>query len=318
MMKESLISTEDASEKIILSDTEKADLVKLGSLRWTEDKIATFFGWDRDVLHRELNTEGSEIKKLILRGELEAEFKLQSKLLADAQGGNFTAAKQFQDIVKDREFRIKKLDLFGGSEDVSQFEQVAKYIESGCPGNLSDNEQLKLQTLQMIYAFNVHHGDRKTVRFLTRPPFSLSYELAKTVMSEAVEFFNSGRQVSKASMRNHIAEAYDTLYHAILDTAKTPQEFAIAAGILDKKARVLQLDQPDVEKVAAAQYVRSFRVLTLNPEILGLPAANRDVLAAQIDALEVPLADKTRLKMEARVMDADIVKMIDNVVEEEN
>lgn len=293
-------------------------MIKLGSLRWPEDKIAAFFGWNKAVLHHEMEDSESEISKLLLRGELEAEFKLESKLLADAQSGNLSSAREFQNIVRNRDFKLSKLDLFGGSEDKELFVKIQQYIDKGCPADLSTQEQLYLDALQMIYSLVIKFGNRKTIKLLSKPPYNLTYDRAKNLLSESIEMFAAGRRTSKEAMRQHMAETYDTLYHAILDSAKAPQDYALAASILDKKAKMLQLDQPDVEMLQPTEYARTYRVLSLTTETLGLPMANRDELAAQIDALEIPDQDKRRLRMEASVVDMDIVKMLENVTQEEN
>ena len=161
-------SKQALSSTIILTEEEKDKLIKLGGLRWTLEDIATFFGWSLKSLEKEMKNPDSEVRACILKGELQVQFALEDRLRTDAVGGNLSAVKQFSDNLKDRSFKMTKLDLFGGSEDPQLFEDINKYIESGCPGRLSDNEQLKLNLLQMIYSFNLRYGDRKTIRFLTR------------------------------------------------------------------------------------------------------------------------------------------------------
>lgn len=307
-----------ADMEIVLSEENKQDLLKLGGLRWPEAKIAAFFDWPRPALHALMKDPESEISRLLLRGELEAEFKLESRLMTDAQGGNLTAAQHFREMMRTRDFKLSKTDLFGGSEDQDIFNRIQKYIADGSNGNMSTQEQLYIDGLQLIYSLNVKFGDRKTIRLLTREPYSLSYERAKDLVCEAIELFNGGRRNTKESMRYHTAECYDTLYHAIIESAKTPQDYALAAGILDKKVKLLQLNEPEAEVAQSAQYNRIFRVLSLTPEALGLPSANRDKLAAQIDALDVPDSERKRLKMEAGVIDTDITQLMQNVVQEES
>ncbi|MBQ9309892.1 MAG: hypothetical protein IJ222_03410 [Bacteroidales bacterium] len=306
-----------SEKQIILEDADREALVTLGGLRWSEDKIAAYFGWDRAALHKELSNPESEISKLILRGELRSAFKLESRLQADAEGGNLTAAKQFSDLMRDRSFKMSKLDLFGGAEDVSLFESVQKYIEAGSPGNMSAKEQLYIELLQIVYSLSVKFGDRKTLKLLAREPFSLSYAQSKEIICEAVELFNGGRQTSKEAMRHHIAQTYDTLYHAVIDNAKTTQDYALAAGILDKKVKILKLDQPDVERLPAELYHKPFIVRTMEPASLGLPAANRDRLAEQIDSLDdIPERDKRSIAMDAGIIDYDLSEKLHYASEE--
>lgn len=299
--------------RITLTDKDKDDLIRLGALRWPEEKIAAFFGWDRQALKCETDNPDSEISRLLLRGELEADFKIEVRLMSDAQAGNLTAARQFSDLMRDRTFRLSKLDIFGGAEKAELFQTVQKYLTEGKTGDLSSKEQMYLEMLQIIYSFNNKLGDRRTLRLLTQEPYKMEYNRARDMMAEAVELFNGGRRASKEAMRYHIAETYDNLYHAIKDTAKTPQELALAAQMLDRKVKILRLDEPDPEILPPEQYMKTFRVLSLTTECLGLPAVNRDEVAAQIDALEIPEPEKKRIRMEAGVVDMDIVKVLEDV-----
>lgn len=299
--------------KIVLTDENREKLVELGALRWPEEKIAAFFGWDRKALKAETEDPESEVSRLLLKGELEADFTLEAKLMSSAQSGDLSAARQFSELMRDRSFRMSKLDLFGGAEKGDLFETVQRYLDKGCTGGLSTKEQLYLEMLQIIYSFNNKLGDRRTLRLLTQEPYKMEYNRARDMMAEAVELFNGGRRATKEAMRHHAAETYDNLYHMILDTAKTPQDIALAASMLDKKVKLLQLDEPDSNILPPEQYMKTFRVLSLTTECLGLPSVNRDEVAAQIDALEIPEADKKRIRMEAGVEDMDIVKMMEDV-----
>lgn len=317
-MSETLIPTGETYERIALTDKEREELLQLGSLRWPEEKIAAFFGWDRKALRRETENPESEISKLLMRGEMEADFQIEFKLMTDAKGGNLAAARQFSELMRDRTFRMSKLDLFGGAENKSLYETIQRYFDKGCPGDLSSKEQLYLDMLQIIYSFNSKLGDRRTLRLLTQPPYKIEYQRARDLMAEAVELFNGGRRSTKEAMRYHAAETYDNLYHLILDVAKTPQDIALAASMLDKKVKLLQLNEPDPDILPPEQYLKTYRVLSLTTETLGLPPVNRDELAAQIDALEIPGSEKKRLRMEAGIEDMDIIKMLDNVIQEES
>lgn len=311
-------STNPAYSKITPSDTDLTELEKLGELRWSVDDIATFFGWDASALEGEMRDPVSEVRKAILKGELKATFEMESKLLADAKSGNQTSIKLFSEMVRERSFKLTKLDLFGGADDPSLFEAVEQLLSSGKSGRFDSDEQLYIQALQMIYSFQLRFGDRKTLQLLQKEPFALTFPKAKEMLAEAIELFNGGRRNTRQAMRYHMAESYDTLYHAILDTAKTPQDFALAAGILDKRAKLLQLDQPEPETVAPENYPRKFIVSSLAPESIGLPTVSRDALGAQIDALELPAAEADRLKREAGIKDFDIIKTLDDAIEEEN
>ncbi|MBR1960618.1 MAG: hypothetical protein IKA34_08645 [Bacteroidales bacterium] len=317
MINKSTTSTIAVSERITLTEEQKQELITLGELQWEEDKIAAFFGWDRKALHREMANPDSEISMLYLRGSLQAKFQLESRLLTDARDGNLTAAKQFSDLMRDRSFQLSKLDLFGGADSEDIIRKIVDYYNSGEASDLSGKEQLYLELLQMIYSFEIQFGRRKTIHLLTSPPYNMSHDKAANLHAEAIEMFNGGRRNTKEALKHHTANAYDTLYHAILDSASSPKDYALAASILDKKVKLLELDKPEPALPPDDQYQKVIRLSTSNPEEIGLPEANRDELAAQIDSLDsLTEAEKNFLRQDAGIVDMDIVERLQYVTQE--
>ena len=303
--------------EIGLTEKVREDLLNLGALGWAEPDIAAYFGWDETKLHAECSNPNSEISKLLNRGRLQKRAEIEVRLMKDAVGGNLTAAKQFSSIMRDRSFQISKLDIFGGPADDGAFQRIQDYIAKGCPGTLSENEQLYIDLLVMIYSLDGQYGKRKTIKFLTRTPFGFSYQRASDLYAESVEMFFADRKVSKEALRAKMADQFDTLYALTMDAAQTPKDYEIAANILAQKAKIQRLDQEDPAMLPAAQYQKRFRLLSLTPESIGLQPANRDTMAAQIDSLLEPDSVKRRLKMEAGIEDVDIIELLENVVQEE-
>lgn len=307
------------SGRIIVTEVEKVKLFELGQLRWEEKDIAALMGWPLDAFLDELQNPQSVIARTLLQGELSAQFELEKSLLADAKKGDIDSVIQFNKVMRDRSFKMSKLDLFGGSEDETVFEKIRAYYDSGCKGDMGAREQTYLEVLQMVYSFEVRFGKRKSIKILTKAPYNLSYERAADLISEAVEMFNGGRRVTKEAMRSHLADTYDALYHLMIESATTTKDYAMASSILEKKAKVLQLDKEDDVPIDKKEYIKTFRLLTIEPETVGLPKANRDELAAQIDSIDnLSEQDARRLKMDAGVIDMDIIGVLENVAQEED
>lgn len=313
MEKKSLL----VSGKIVLDENTRDQLLSFGALRWPDEDIADYFGWSRQDFKKEKENSESEISRLLRRGELQGQYNLESKLYRDARGGDADALKSFTEMMRDRSFKHTKLDLFGAAESSDIFDTIQKYYESGRPGDLGQKEQAYLDLLQIVHSFDHQYGKRKTVKILTSKPFELSYDNASELYSNAIEMFNSGRHNTKDAMRWHTADQLDTLYHSVIEMARTTKDYEIAADILSRRAKLLRLDEPEEQQLPDEQYQKTFRLLSITPESIGLPAANRDILAAQIDSLDdVPDSEKERLRMEAGVDDVDITKILNNVVQE--
>jgi hypothetical protein len=298
-----------------MNNEEKDDsldrIAYLAALGWPDNEIFISEGIDEKSVPE-------EVREAIEHGRLKKRADIEIAVARAAASGTPEAVKQFNEVVRDKSFSLSKLDLFGGPEDEGAFERIQDYIAGGSKGNLSQKEQVYIDLLTMIYSLDGQWGKRRTIKFLTSKPFSFSYEQASNMYAEAIEMFFANRKVSKEAMRAKMADQYDTLYALAMQNARTTKDFEIAAGILSSKAKVLRLDQDDPQQLPAENYSKQFRVLSLSPEVIGLPRANRDELARQIDGIVAPEAVKKRLRVDAGIDDLDIVKLMDNVAQEES
>lgn len=298
-----------------MNNEEKDDsldrIAYLAALGWPDNEIFISEGIDEKSVPE-------EVREAIEHGRLKKRADIEISVARAAASGTPEAVKQFNEVVRDKSFSLSKLDLFGGPEDEVAFERIQDYIAGGSKGNLSQKEQVYIDLLTMIYSLDGQWGKRRTIKFLTSKPFSFSYEQASNMYAESIEMFFANRKVSKEAMRAKMADQYDTLYALAMQNARTTKDFEIAAGILSSKAKVLRLDQDDPQQLPAENYSKQFRVLSLSPEVIGLPRANRDELARQIDCIVAPEAVKKRLRVDAGIDDLDIVKLMDNVAQEES
>lgn len=298
-----------------MNNEEKDDsldrIAYLAALGWPDNEIFISEGIDEKSVPE-------EVREAIEHGRLKKRADIEIAVARAATSGTPEAVKQFNEVVRDKSFSLSKLDLFGGPEDEGAFERIQDYIAGGSRGNLSQKEQVYIDLLTMIYSLDGQWGKRRTIKFLTSKPFSFSYEQASNMYAESIEMFFANRKVSKQAMRAKMADQYDTLYALAMQNARTTKDFEIAAGILSSKAKVLRLDQDDPQQLPAENYSKQFRVLSLSPEVIGLPRANRDELARQIDGIVAPEAVKKRLRVDAGIDDLDIVKFMDNVTQEES
>lgn len=298
-----------------MNNEEKDDsldrIAYLAALGWPDNEIFISEGIDEKSVPE-------EVREAIEHGRLKKRADIEIAVARAAASGTPEAVRQFNEVVRDKSFSLSKLDLFGGPEDEGAFERIQDYIAGGSRGNLSQKEQVYIDLLTMIYSLDGQWGKRRTIKFLTSKPFSFSYEQASNMYAESIEMFFANRKVSKEAMRAKMADQYDTLYALAMQNARTTKDFEIAAGILSSKAKVLRLDQDDPQQLPAENYNKQFRVLSLSPEVIGLPRANRDELARQIDGIVAPEAVKKRLRVDAGIDDLDIVKFMDNVAQEES
>jgi len=158
-----------------------------------------------------------------------------------------------------------------------------------------------------------------------RPFLLMLHKLVVEVIKEAKQqvdlvgadvVVSVGRGISKDAMRQKTADQYDALYVAALNVARTAKDFKNAAEILDMKVKVLGLDREDVQMLPKQVYARSWRVLSLDPESIGLAKADRRALKVMIDELTVtgliPESERKRLDMDTGIIDYDIVERMED------
>ena len=100
-----------------------------------------------------------------------------------------------------------------------------------------------------------------------------------------------------------------------MNSAKTSKDFKNAAEILAMKAAVLGLDKEDTQLLQRQVYRRTFRVVSLDPESIGLPRADRRELKEIIDGVlvsGVPESERRRIEMEAGIIDFEIEEILEN------
>ena len=292
-------------------------LQAFGALYWSTDDIAEWFGitdlawWQGEVTNRM-----SWISRAIRKGELQQRAKVELKILAGAQAGNEDDVATYRSMMRDKSFALSKLNLFGGAEDESLWQKIQDYIAKGSPGTLSAKEQNYLDLLNLVFSLDGQYGKRRVIQFLTKEPFGFSHAQAANLYAEAVELFHANRKISREAIKEKTADMFDTLYHAAVSAAKSAADYMMAADILAKKAKLLRLDQEEVPKLDPSVYQLRPVVVSLDPESIGLPRADRRVLADIIKKLPAPASEKDRIEVEAGIRDMDVEKYLQNESQE--
>ena len=286
------------------------DLSSLAALGWTDGEMAGFLGISERQLEAVLTevpgastgsaaaltipaADRQKIREAVTSGRLEKRAKIELAVVRGALAGDSDSIDQFNTIVRDKSFSVSKLDLFGGAEKEGAFEKIQEYIASGSKGNLSDKERIYIDLLTLIYSLDGQYGKRRTIKFLTSPPFGIPYQRAADIYSEAVELFFCNRKVSKEAMRNKMADQFDTLYVAARDAAKTSKDYEVAANILANKARA-ELTRMYNEKEIGSQEEYDERIYQLEVATLTARLATRKDAGAARAKIENDLQDKVK------------------------
>lgn len=307
----------DENGRLIINAESLRLLQGFGALYWSSDDMAAYFEiTDMTWWQAEVSNPLSPVARAIKHGELEQRAKVELGILQGALAGEEDDVATYRNMMRDKSFALSKLDIFGGTSDLSAWQKVQDYIEHGSQGKLSKKEERYIDLLNFIFNQDRAHGKRNTIKFLTSDTFGYTYTQATTLYSEALEMFYCNRNISRAALREKTADMYDTLYQAAVGAAKSTSDYMAAADILAKRVKLLKLDEAETQKLDPSVYERKPVVLSLKPEDIGLATADRTKLGELIDRMPVPESEKKRLEMEAGIVDMDIVKVLRDGVQE--
>ncbi len=304
---------------LLLNEETYTLLQNFGSLYWSSEDIATFFGiYNHIWWEKQINNPLSEISKAIHKGRLEKRAAIELNILQLSLQGDSEAIAQYNELVRDKSFSLSKLDLFGGTTDLNAWQKIQDYIINGSKGQLSTKEQKYIDILMLIHSIDSQYGKRKTIKFLTSPPFGFTYEQATNLYSESTEMFFCNKKISREALKNKTADMLENLYLAAVNSAKTAKDFEAASNILIKRAKLLKLDEQEIKKLEPEVYRKQFRHFDLDPSTIGLPNIDRRLLAQQIEALPIPDNEKVRIRQDAAIDDLDITERMYNESQEES
>lgn len=302
---------------IELTAEQLEELERMSALGYEPADMAMFFKLDKDLFCRAAEDPVSNVNYHIRRGKLMSMAREQMAILSSAETGNVQSSQQLEKIRRNRGFEISKSDIFGGFTDKKAYQKLEDFIESGGKADLSSEESIYLEALTMMHSMDRKYGRKNTITFFTKPPFNLGNSRASEMYDEAINLFYSDRKIEKKALRHRKAELLEELARMGLQMANSVKDLEVIGNLQMQAAKLQELDKPDPEKLPTELYRKQYRVFTLNPELVGIPGINRQTLADQIDGLEIPEADRLRVRQDAMI---DQINFEDNLNEltEEN
>lgn len=301
---------------VVLVKDKFEEIEKLSALAYSFNDMALYLGVEPTLFASEAQNPDTDLYMHLRRGQITSSFNEAMRILEDAEKGNITASQRLSQIRRDRGFEMSKLDVFGGFEDKQRLQKLEDYIQSGSRELLTNDEVLYLELLAQFHAIDRRFGRRNTISFFTKPPFSYSYAQTRDMFDEAQNLFYSERNVEKKALRHKKAEQLEEAARQVQINAKSAKEWEIYGNLIVQAAKLQELDKPDVQKLPKQAYISPVRIYSLNPEKVGIPAINRNDVAAQIELLEIPEIAKRSLRRDAMIEDAKIIEQLDELSQE--
>lgn len=301
-----------------LSLTEEVakELENLSALGYSLEEMAMYFDTDKVFFIQAAQNEDSKIYYYIQRGKLMAAAKEQLELLKAAETGNVTASEHLAKIRRNKSWEISKLDIFGGFEDKRLLEKLNDYVQSGSLNELKNEEAIYLEALLLFSSMGRRYGRRNTIAFFTKRPFGLKYARASEMYDEAVNLFHADRQIERKALRHKYAEQLEEAAIIVRDNAASSKDWEVYGNLLVQASRMLGLDKDDPEKPPAEQYAKPIKYYSLSPGDVGLHMIDRQDVARQVEALEIPERDKIRVLQDARVEHVNLEERLNELEED--
>ena len=195
--------------------------------------------------------------------------------------------------------------------DKSYFDRLQDYIASGCTMELTADELDYYNTLYALVGINRKYGKDNAIAFLMHEPFNVERLRARKMYSEAINLFYLNDTIENNAHRNMMFDNLMKAAQVVLQNAVSSKDMEVYGNLNIQAAKIKQLDKPDPVKPKEIDE-KPIKIYDLNPEAVGLDAANRQILAAQIDSVDLPEREKVRLKRDANIVDIDFEEMLND------
>lgn len=195
--------------------------------------------------------------------------------------------------------------------DKSYFDILQDYIASGCTMELTADELDYYNALYALVGINRKYGKDNAIAFLMHEPFNVERMRARKMYSEAINLFYLNDTIENNAHRNMMFDNLMKAAQVVLQNAVSSKDMEVYGNLNIQAAKIKQLDKPDPVKPKEIDE-KPIKIYDLNPEAVGLDAANRQILAAQIDSVDLPEREKVRLKRDANIVDIDFEEMLND------
>ncbi|MDM1536371.1 hypothetical protein [Myroides odoratimimus] len=192
------------------------------------------------------------------------------------------------------------------SMDQVDIKDIYDFMERGDVNNAPIHIVEYLELLDKVRGMNLRidkFGSKEAIVKHLILVDKLSRYKANQVYDEAIEYFYSDSTISKQAWRSLYAEKADKALNFAMLQIRDINDASKVAKMAHDIAILRGINEPDKEKLPDELFLKQFVVYSTDAETLGLPKANRNVLAEFIDSLpELTEKERIRIKQEAEIL----------------
>lgn len=193
---------------------------------------------------------------------------------------------------------IEELSL----EDITAFLATGKL--NSAPEGVPEYINLLEKVRGMLLRFDLYPNDDIVIKHLVFHD-KITASKARTIISEAREYFYVDSKVSKDAWKNIYAEGIQKLINAAILSAKDTKDYVSIGKLYKDLADVRGLNDKEENEIPYELLnQKRFTIYSFNVEDLGLQKANRNNVKVLIESKTLDLSDKekTQIYREADIL----------------
>lgn len=177
------------------------------------------------------------------------------------------------------------------------------YLETGNK-ELIENESMFIYLEQLDKVRGWHYSlqtESKIVKALIAAYPGMNPREAKSRYTDTINYFYGDTEIKQEAYKNMIADEMHKVFIAMILSAKENKDYKAAADVLYKEATIRGVFEKEEEKLPAHLFENKTNIYVINPELVGLPKANRNAIAEQIDSMPITELEKKKLRGESGI-----------------
>lgn len=189
-------------------------------------------------------------------------------------------------------------------------DDLKEFLETGNPDNAPEAIVQYIELLTRIHGMTQRidkWGSKEAVLKHLIAFEGLSRHKASIIYNEAIEYFNTDKEVSKKAWRNFYANIIDQEMNFSRRIQKDTADAKRIVEMAEKAANMRGAFDEEIEELPEELFRTPFIVYACDTKLLGLPTVDRNRLSAQIDAYpELSEKEKIQIKREAQILPINI------------
>jgi len=192
------------------------------------------------------------------------------------------------------------------SIDQVDLADIYEFMERGSVNNAPIHIVEYLELLDKVRSMGLRidkYGSKEAIVKHLMVADGLSRYKAGQIYDESIEYFYSDKKISKQAWRNLYADKADKALHFAMLQMRDVSDASKVVKMAQEISILRGVKEAEKEELPEEIFRPPFVVYATDPEMLGLPKANRNVIADLIDSLpEITEKERIQIKREAQIL----------------